>query len=428
MTSVLQKKIESLLKKSGLIFMLRLIGMGLSYLAILFISNKYGAETLGRFSLTQTLLQLLILIFSLGLSTATIKLTSDENFFKNGKPLNKYLKKIIILLIISSFICASIIYLGRNWLASNVFNDIHLEQYFSYLSIFIVFAIFHNFLLGFVQAKKKFLKFGIYMYVLPYILFIIFMILADYYNLDQSTTILSYLLSFTLLSLVLVFELPIKKLNPQTSYSYKQILKLSYPMMFSAAFIFISNWTDVFMLGAMVTKTELGIYNAAYKLAILSLIVINAVNTVLGPKISELYSKNKMDEIKLEVQGATKIITYITIPIVLILLIFRVQLLSLFGEEFIKGEMVLIIVSVGLLFNALSGSVGQILNMTEYQSQLKYFTLISVIINIVLNYLLINKYGITGAAFATIISTLFLNSLCIIFIKRKLGFFPFLIK
>ena len=127
---------------------------------------------------------------------------------------------------------------------------------------------------------------------------------------SESGIFLSYILGFGLLVVPLLFIFPFKHLKTEAPYSKGMLLRASYPMMFSAAFMFLSNWTDVFMLGAMVSKQEVGIYNAAYKLAILALIVINAVNTILAPKISQLYSANKLKAVQAEVQHATKLITY----------------------------------------------------------------------------------------------------------------------
>ena len=122
-----------------------------------------------------------------------------------------------------------------------------------------------------------------------------------------------------------------------------------------------------FMLGSMVSKEDLGIYNAAYKISILALVVINAFNTVLAPKIANLYGQQNITQIKIEVQKVTRLITYLTLPTVAIVILFRKKILNLFGAEFIEGEIVLIVFSVGLLFNAMIGSVALILNMTSHQ-------------------------------------------------------------
>ena len=370
---------EQLLKKSGSVFLLRIIGMAFAYAAIILISRTFGAETYGRFSLLITTTQFLLLLFSLGLPQVIIKLTADTRFY-DVIPKNNYLYKALIAIFASGIIGAILLYFSVDIIAVNIFKDVLLIPYFKTLSYFFVFVVIHKFLVEFLKGRKLFTNYGLYLFVMPYLLFFIiyFMFYYKEPNITEKVIYFSYLIPFLIISGIAFFFLPLKQLKTKINYPYKDLFQLSFPMLFSAAFIFISNWTDVFMLGAMVTKAEVGIYNAAYKLAIIALLVITAVNTVLAPRISELYSKHKIDEIDKEVQKATKIITYVTIPIVVILIVFRKQLLGAFGQEFVEeGSLVLIVVIIGLLFNALSGSVWQVLNMTKHQKELRNFTLIS---------------------------------------------------
>lgn len=400
--------------------------MGLSYLAILYISNSYGAEVYGRFSLAQTVLQFLILLFSLGLLPATVKLTSDARLFEL-RPKNQYLTQTVKWLLISALVCGGLMYLIAELLAVRVFKDAGMIPYLEYVSYLVLLAIFHSFFSEYLRARNRFIGYGLSMYVMPYVLFLVLLVLFKMHQPSGETSILSWLLSLSILTVILVFFFPWKNLRSDTPYASKDLLKLSFPMMFSAAFIFLSNWTDVFMLGALVTKQEVGVYNAAYKLAILALVVINAVNTVLAPKIAALHGENNVSAIKSEVLSATRLITYVTLPIVLALILLRRPLLGLFGDEFVAGETALIVISVGLLLNAMSGSVGQLLNMTQHQNALKRFTMISVVFNVILNYVLIIKMGIVGAAIASLFSTLLLNVLCLVFIKKEFNFYAFFI-
>jgi O-antigen/teichoic acid export membrane protein len=402
---------------SGRVFMLRVFGMALSYAAIIYISNVYGAEAFGRYSLSVTLWQLLILIFSLGIPQAILKLTADTNSYDEA-PQSNYLSKASKTLLVSASVCSLALFFLKEWLAISVFNDPNLIFYFKYISLFVILGIFHSFLTEFLRGKQDFIKYGLFVYVLPYLLLLAFMYLFKISGYPEHSTILSFLLAFGFLAIILLFYFP--RSRAQKDYPYKKLFALSFPMLFSAAFMFISNWTDIFMLGAMVSKKDVGIYNAAYKLATIALIVINAVNTVLAPKISELYGKNQLRSIGKEVQRGTRLIVIFTVPIVVVLILFRKSLLGFFGGEFVdSGQEVLIVVSLGLLFNALSGSVGQVLNMTQHQKELRNFTIISAISNALLNYFLIKNFGIIGAAIASLMSNMLLNILCVIFVYKK---------
>ncbi|MDP5001477.1 MAG: polysaccharide biosynthesis C-terminal domain-containing protein, partial [Flavobacterium sp.] len=74
-------------------------------------------------------------------------------------------------------------------------------------------------------------------------------------------------------------------------------------------------------------------------------------------------------------------------------------------------------------FSAMAGNVDQILNMTNNQVLLRNITILSFFVNISLNFLLIPYYGINGAAFASLISNVVINTLCLYYIKKKLGFY-----
>ena len=118
-------------------------------------------------------------------------------------------------------------------------------------------------------------------------------------------------------------------------------------------------------------------------------------------------------------------IAILTLPLVILIVVFRFEILGFFGAEFLEGEMALILIVSGVFFSALSGNVDQILNMTNGQKILTRITIVAFFINLVLNYLLIPKYGINGAAQASLITNIILNILCNLYIKRNLGYFTF---
>ena len=416
-------KKNTLFTSSSIVFFFRIIGMTLSYTIMLIITNSFGAEIFGRYSITLALVQFLVLISSLGLTFSVLRLTADHNNFLNNKPLNKYLYKTVKVIFLSSITFAVVLFLIKEELAVKVFKDEKMGEYFKYLSFFLVFLVFHTFFSEFIRAKKKFQLYGFFMYSLPYLIFIIFLGFILFFDLNEYYIIKGYLCSITIVAISLLLFFPFKVLKSKTEFSYKRLFSISFPMMFSATFIFVSEWTDIFMLGAMVSKAEVGVYNAAFKLATIAIVVINAVNTVLGPKIAELYGKNELLEIRKLIYKSTRLITIVTLPIIIIS--FRIEFLSFFGKEFIRGSGVLIIVSIGLLFNAISGSVAQLLNMTNHQKELRNITIITVIINMTLNFILIPIYGIIGAAVASLISNMGLNIICILYIKKKFGFYTF---
>tara|TARA_B100000575_G_scaffold221971_1_gene182369 strand:- start:6 stop:998 length:993 start_codon:yes stop_codon:yes gene_type:complete len=205
----------------------------------------------------------------------------------------------------------------------------------------------------------------------------------------------------------------------------KQFLNVSIPLMLAQSITFIMGWTDQFMLGAMTTPEDVGIYGVAFKYSTLAIVFLMSINSIAAPKIAEFYANNDIQGLKKTVRHSTKMIFWITTPIVLVFIIFSKIILGFSGEEFKLGITALFILLSGRFFSSICGPVGVVLQMTNNQHIFQNILLIAAVFNISLNYFLIPIYGINGAAFASFASLLFWNIVMVIVVKKKFGFYSF---
>jgi len=199
-------------------------------------------------------------------------------------------------------------------------------------------------------------------------------------------------------------------------------------MMLSSSVLLLMAWSDTIMIGIFKTEADVGVYNVALKLAMITGIVLGAVNSIVAPKLSETFNNNKMVEFRKLIKQSTRIIFFSTLPILIILLLFPEFLLSFFGTEFVIAKTTLLILLIGQIVNAMSGSVGFILQMTGKEKAYQNILLLALVCNIVLNIVLIPIYGIEGAAIASAFSLLFWNLSSVFYIYKKynvLTFFNF---
>ncbi|MFC3809469.1 flippase [Lacihabitans lacunae] len=210
--------------------------------------------------------------------------------------------------------------------------------------------------------------------------------------------------------------------------SLKFLTKTSYPLLLVSVSLIISSSIDSIMLGILSNSKEVGLYNAAAKITLLSIFFLQAAISALSPKIVELYQKGEELRLKSLIQKITGTLIIIGAACLILFIILGKSILSLFGAEFIEAYPTLVILSVGQFFNIASGPVGNLLIMTNHDKTLQRITLITLVLNIILNYLFIQLYGSLGAAIATTI-TIFLNmTYSWFFVKKKLNFstIPFL--
>jgi len=79
------------------------------------------------------------------------------------------------------------------------------------------------------------------------------------------------------------------------------------------------------------------------------------------------------------------------------------------------------------MINSIGGSKGLLLQMTNYFKE-NFFVLLSmVIINLLLNFFLIPRYGMIGASFSSFIGIFIGNIIIAAIIKEKFGFYIFYI-
>jgi O-antigen/teichoic acid export membrane protein len=100
----------------------------------------------------------------------------------------------------------------------------------------------------------------------------------------------------------------------------------------------------------------------------------------------------------------TRWILTLIIPVLVLIILFSTKIMLLFGADFIQSSNALIILSIGTSIFAIFGVSGTALVVSGYQKLNLVNTLSVTILNICLNIILIPKFGIMGAAYATLSS------------------------
>ncbi|RBA29702.1 flippase [Flavobacterium tibetense] len=414
--------LKKLISSSGTNFLFRVFGLGTSFLIVLLISRLFGVANYGSYALIFTISQAIAMIFALGIPNTLIVLIGNRSLSQIEA--KKLLFKGVKVTLFFSIIPFVLLYLNAGFISVKWFDTVELTSYFEIVAFTIPFFILHELFLYYFISIKNFLAYNIFMFVLPNLLLILLLILFYYIGKTDYYTFLAFTFSIVLivfLEFIFIYESKIHK-TPHI-ISTKALIKTASPMLFSGLLLYLLNWTDVIMLGIMTSEEQVGVYNIAYKIGSVGFLVIVSVSTIITPRIAELYGNEDMQELKKLIQNSTRLISILTIPLILILILGSKFILSFFGDDVISGSSTLIIISLGILFSAIAGNVDQILNMTNHQVLLRNITLFSFFINITLNYILIPLYGINGAAIASLISNVVINSLCIYYIRKKLGFY-----
>jgi O-antigen/teichoic acid export membrane protein len=177
------------------------------------------------------------------------------------------------------------------------------------------------------------------------------------------------------------------------------------------------------------TAPEVGYYDIAAKLATLTTFVLSSINSITGPKFSQLFHTNKLEDLFRLAERSARLIFWTTTPILLgLLLLSRPILVRFLGSEYATAYPPLVLLVLGQFVNSASGATALFMNMTGNQKTFRNIIAAAAVMNIGLNLLFIPHFGIVGAAIAATISISFWNIATLLYMKsrygRTTGYFP----
>jgi len=186
-----------------------------------------------------------------------------------------------------------------------------------------------------------------------------------------------------------------------SSGDYKEFYNFSIPMMLKDVGSNLYNRVDILMVGFFLTGSAVGIYRVSWIIASALLFPLAGINQLFPPIASKLYTNGNISELESVYSIVTRwIFTLVLFPS-LVVLIYRNEILGMFGSQFPEGSLVLVFFTIAQLANSISGPCGKLLAMTDNQYLNVLNQWILGVSNIVLNYILIINFGIIGAGLAT---------------------------
>jgi len=183
--------------------------------------------------------------------------------------------------------------------------------------------------------------------------------------------------------------------------------------------------TDIAMIGYFKSAKEVGVYRVVVKLTMYIVFLNSNINIMLGPEISTLASKNKHDEIVKVYILITRWVVVFGAFVFAFILISPTNILSIFGPEFVIGIKAITIMAIGRIISLSFGPVALLNSMMNHPKSNLISNIFVLTFNVILNLILIPKYGITGAAIATATSSVIANILRmgLLYYKEKIHCF-----
>tara|TARA_B100000809_G_scaffold187996_2_gene186339 strand:- start:1857 stop:3128 length:1272 start_codon:yes stop_codon:yes gene_type:complete len=158
---------------------------------------------------------------------------------------------------------------------------------------------------------------------------------------------------------------------------------------------------DILTIGYLIhDPKEIAYYKAASLIPFALLFIPAGVMKTDLVKLTQNY-KNKA-YLKKYVSNYMKIFTLISIVLAALLTLFSEQLMSLFGSEYVQAADLIPVFGIGIIGAfVFRGLFGNLLDAIGWAKTSASISISILVIDVILNYFLIEKYGIIGAAYST---------------------------
>ena len=436
MIATLRARVDSLFSDRGFAEILRgsiyAVGarvgaVGLGLVSSVIVVRLYGAGTMGILAMIESLLMLAGVLALLGTGTSILRVIPEHVAKYSVTSAFRVYRKTQYLVVAVSLVVGGALFLTSDLVASRIFGKPNVSFAFSLAAAFVIAKTLMQLNTQAVRGLRLIRTFAL-MQMLPVasmlVLLLVGMALFD----DPNVPIYARLGSFAVAALVgmcvmeRTFRGRSRPADTVHTMPVRAITSMSLPMLLSGSMQFLIAQAGILILGVFGTEAEVGYYAVAVRLAGLTVFVLAAINSMAAPKFSELFHSGQTDEVLRVARKSTQLIFWTTTPILLgLILLGKPVLWLLFGGEFTVAYGAMVFLVVGQFINSISGSTAVFLNMTGHQGELQKIMMASAAVNVALNFALIPRFGIEGAAVAAMVTAILWNSCALIYIKARFG-------
>jgi len=399
--------IQRIAKNMAVLLLARIINMLLGFFYVMYTARYLGPNNYGILAFALALNGIFGVLVNFGLDPLTIREVA-----RNQKLAEKYLSNGIVLKLAFGGLTLGII-----WLVVNALNYPSLTRKVVYIiTLSTIIAGINNLFNDIYQAFER-MEYMAIAQILQSALSVGLAITA----IELKLGVLEFALIYLIVNMVVLgYQIMItsqKFVKPtiETDVEFwRNMLREAWPFLIIGVSSALYYYTDSFMIFVFKGKFETGIYNAAYRLALVLGIIPTIYNRVMYPYISKEFKHRSEILPKILVGSITGMGALALLGGITILITAKWIVMTVYGSEYSKSTIPFIFISWAILFGYLNGVIGTFLDAIGHQRENGYRMLAGTLVNVGLNAFMIPAYGAVGAAISTLLARIFAGVLAFI--------------
>ncbi len=388
----------------------------------IFIAQCFSSKGFGIYNLSFKIYFIASIIASFATNIIALRYISQFNIIREKE--EKCLSTAFSISVISSLIITVVGMLSASFFAI-VFKEEKIELCIITLFIGIPFFVVNKFYFNILNGLRE-MKLFSFLQALRWILIstIIFI-----FSFTENFSVQYACMAFPLTEFI-VFFVSLAIIKPYYSGWFawnkkwaKEHFKFGWQSVFSYSAMEIYSHIDVFVLGLFTNIGTVGSYSFAADIAKNLFAFTDILQTNFNPIITELWWKNKFDELYLKVKSLRNYTYFLYMPVCTIAVVFYYVLVHYFLQDksYVLSFVPFVILCVGVFFFSGIRTSMALLELCGFQKIKLFSNLIVLFLGTLLNVTLAYKFGIIGVATATLIMFVFYALLLDYFSRKKLG-------
>lgn len=215
--------------------------------------------------------------------------------------------------------------------------------------------------------------------------------------------------------------------EPGTGWGWRRLAYAALPFGLAGMFVKVYSYVDSLLLHQYFGNVAVGYYAVAYKVTYAFQFLPLTFVAALYPGMSAAYASKEKDALQRILAGSLRLMMLVSVPVTACLSALAPRFVPfVYGRDFLGTIAPMTILPWVLIPIFLDFPVGSLLNATHRAGQKTTAMGITMVINVIANFILVPKMGPSGAAWAGVVSFWSLFFLGAWFARRDLsgGWFP----
>jgi len=363
----------------------------------IYVARILGATEYGKFAFALSFVSVMVVFSNLGITDIVTR------EFSRNKEKEKEFPAILVLQIILSIGAFILMFIGSFFITA----DLMVQKTIWVLAIFILitglFSVFYSFL----RSRQR-MEYEAGIKIVQNIIMVALVIFALQYQLSIVDLSYVYLLSNVIvLSLIaFLFNAFIQPVRLVFDKNIFGLLKISWPLTLTNTTIWFYMSISSIILGYFSLNIENGLYNAASRIAVITVLPATLIIASFYPVLSNFFITSK-EKIHRSWDYLMQLMIFLAIPLVFGGIAVAPKIIIFFyGEEFTPAVFAFRVLILLVGINFVNYPYSLLLVVSDQQKKNFFLIVAMIVINIGLNITLVPLYGLNGTLIATSISSL----------------------